>query len=413
MKVVVIGGGVIGLCCAVSLAERDVDVTLLERDAVGCGASAGNAGWVVPSLAAPLGAPGTIRTGIRSALDPRGSLVIRPTLDMASIRWLWQFRRSCSAVRYTAGVRALATLTRRTLHVLDGYRSAGVEFEEHRTGLLAVARAPDGLDWFAALHDEIAALGVSVTHERLSPGEARQLEPALGPAVGVAMYSSRARHVEPSSLTAGLADHLRRRGGVIVDFCTVRGLRPRSSGWTVAADDGDHTCDAVVLATGAAANELLRPLDVHLPLVGAKGYSVTVKGQGLAPRHAVYLCESKLGLSPFVDGLRIAGFFELPARSSEPTPHRIKQLLDDAAGYLADWRHDGTAHTGWAGLRPATPDSLPFLGPAGRTGGLIVATGHGMLGVTLAPASGDAVAEMIVTGSVPSELSPFRVGRRM
>ena len=141
MKVVVIGGGVIGLCCAVSLAERDVEVTLLERGAVGCGASAGNAGWVVPSLAAPLGAPGTIRTGIRSALDPRGSLVIRPTLDMASIRWLWQFRRSCTAARYSAGVGALATLTRRTLDVLDGYRSAGVEFEEHRTGLLAVARA--------------------------------------------------------------------------------------------------------------------------------------------------------------------------------------------------------------------------------------------------------------------------------
>jgi D-amino-acid dehydrogenase len=331
---------------------------------------------------------------------------------MASIRWLWQFRRTCSAARYKAGVGALAKLAHRTTDVLDGYRSAGVEFEEHRTGLLAVARAPHGLDWFAALHDEIAALGVPAGIERLSPDEARQLEPALGPRVRVAMYSSGDRHVEPSSLTAGLADHLRRRGGVIVDYCAVRGLRQHGSGWTVAADDGDHGCDAVVLATGVAANDLLRPLDVHLPLVGAKGYSVTVKGQGLAPRHAVYLSESKLGLSPFVGGLRIAGFFELPARSSEPAPQRIEQLLDDAADYLADWRHDGAVHTGWAGLRPATPDSLPFLGPVGGTRSLIVATGHGMLGVTLAPASGDAVAEMIVTGSVPAELSPFRVGRR-
>ena len=151
----------IGLCCAVSLAERDAEVTLLERAAVGSGASAGNAGWVVPSLATPLGAPGMLRTGIRSALDPRGALVIRPALDTSWIRWLWQFRRSCSPERYTAGVRALLTLTRRTLGVLDAYAAAGVAFEEHRTGILAVARSPAGLAWFATLHEELAALGIA------------------------------------------------------------------------------------------------------------------------------------------------------------------------------------------------------------------------------------------------------------
>ena len=337
MKAVVIGGGVVGLCCAVSLAERNVEVIVLERGAVGAGASLGNAGWVVPGLAAPLGAPGTIRAGIRSALDPGGALVIRPTLDVASMRWLWQFRRSCTAARYSAGVGALATLTRHTFDVLDGYRSAGVEFEEHRTGLLSVARAPRGLDWLAALHEEITALGVPTVLERLSPSEARQLEPALGPTIGAVMHSRLDRHVDPSSLTSGLAAHLRRRGGLIVQGCRVEGVRRSRDGWSVTAGGVDHACDAVVLATGAAANELLRPLGVRLPLVGAKGYSVTTRGEGLAPRHAVYLSESKLGLSPIAGGLRIAGFFELPARTSETNARRTAQLLDDASGYLADW----------------------------------------------------------------------------
>jgi D-amino-acid dehydrogenase len=157
----------------------------------------------------------------------------------------------------------------------------------------------------------------------------------------------------------------------------------------------------------------LRPLGVRLPLVGAKGYSVTTLGQGLAPRHAVYLSESKLGLSPLAGGLRIAGFFELPARTSGPNPRRIAQLLDDAAGYLADWRPSPIVPTGWSGLRPATPDSLPFIGPIDGASGLIVATGHGMLGVTLAPATGDAVAELVISGSIPNELTPFCIGRRL
>jgi D-amino-acid dehydrogenase len=413
MKAVVIGGGVVGLCCAVSLVERDIEVTVLDGGAVGAGASAGNAGWVVPGLAAPLGAPGTIRTGIRSALDPDGALVIRPTLDVASMRWLLQFRRSCTAARYSSGVGALAVLTRRTFDVLDGYRSAGVEFEEHRTGLLSIARASSGLDWLAALHEAISSLGVPTVLERLSPDEARRLEPALGPTIGVAMHSRLDRHVDPSSLTSGLASHLRRRGGLIAERCPVEGVRRSRDGWSVTAGEIDHACDAVVLATGAAANELLRPLGVRLPLVGAKGYSVTTHGQGLTPRHAVYLSESKLGLSPLAGGLRIAGFFELPARKPEPNPRRIAQLLDEAAGYLADWRPGPIVQTGWAGLRPATPDSLPFVGPIGGAHGLIVATGHGMLGVTLAPATGEAVAELVITGSVPTELAPFRIGRRL
>ena len=152
-----------------------------------------------------------------------------------------------------------------------------------------------------------------------------------------------------------------------------------------------------------------------MPVVCATGYSVTVRGGGTAPSRAVYLCEPKIGLSPFGDELRIAGIFELPGRTPRPSARRVAQLLDEAVLFLRDWRPDPAADfgEGWAGLRPATPDSLPLLGQVPSHDGLYVAAGHGMLGITLAPATGALMADLIVRGSSPPELLAFAPGRKI
>src|SRR3954468_2000728 len=148
MRVVVVGAGVVGLSCAFTLQHDGHEVEVLEAGGVGLGASAGNAGWGTPSLSTPLAAPGVLRMGLRAALDPKGALVIRPRLDPLWIRWLWGFSRSSRPAAFRAGDAALLGLTRRTLEELDAMRAAGVQFEEHRAGLLAVARTPHGLEWF-------------------------------------------------------------------------------------------------------------------------------------------------------------------------------------------------------------------------------------------------------------------------
>ena len=409
--VAVVGAGIVGLACAHEIAERGARVTVLDGAGVGAGASHGNTGWVVPSLSMPLASPGMLATGLRAALNPRGALVIRPALELGWVRWLWQFGRCCRPEAFRRGVLALVELNRLTLATLDRWEREGIEFESHATGMLVVARDRRGLTWFSSLHTELRRAGFEGTLTALDAAQARELEPALSGAVGCALHSPVDRHVEPASLLRGLAEHVRARGVTIREGAQVVALTRGSGGWTLTLRGGEHArAQAVVVAAGSATGALLRPLGTRLALIGAKGYSVDVTGEGLAPRTALYLSEPKLGISPFDGGVRIAGVFELPGRDTSVSPTRIAQLLADAHPYLRSWRPAAgpPVPAGWAGLRPATPDGLPLLGPIDGMPGLYVASGHGMLGVTLAPASAVAIAAMLDSGRVPAELEAFR-----
>jgi len=406
--VVVIGGGVIGLACAYALTEAGCEVTVVEAGELAGGASRGNAGWVTPSLATPLAAPGILTTGLRSALDPRGVLVIRPSLDATWLRWLWSFKRAARPEQFSAGVEALLGMTRHTLAELDGYRDAGLEFEMHRDGIIAVARDRSAFHWFDDTFAELARYGFEGELIHLSGDEARALEPALGDAVGAATRMTIDRHVDPESLVRALAT----RAGRILEHAPVSVIGRGATGWRVRAGDESLAAESVVVATGTAAPRLLAPFGVDLPIVGAKGYSITAHGTGTAPSSALYLCEPKLGLSALASGLRIAGMFELGRTDDSVPDGRIRQLVDDTLPYLRDWRPEpGWETTGWAGFRPATPDSLPVIGEVPGHAGLFVAAGHGMLGVTLGPATGWAIAELVTGSGVPDWVAPFRVDR--
>ena len=409
--VAVVGAGIVGLACAHEIAARGADVVVLEGTGVGAGASRGNTGWVVPSLSMPLASPGMLATGLRAALKPHGALVIRPSLETGWVRWLWQFRRNCRPEAFRRGVLALVELNRLTLSTLDRWEREGIQFESHATGMLVVARDRRGLAWFSSLHEELRRAGFEGTLSALDAAQAHELEPALSDAIGCALHSQVDRHVQPESLLNGLAAHIRERGVRIREDAQVVALTRSGSGWTLALRGGDRVEAAtVVVAAGAASATLLAPLGVRLALIGAKGYSVDVRGEGLAPRTALYLSEPKLGISPFEGGVRIAGVFELPGRDTSVSLERIAHLLADARPYLRSWRPAAEAPipAGWAGLRPATPDGLPLLGPLDGMPGLLVASGHGMLGVTLAPATGVAIAAMADGEPVPAELEPFR-----
>jgi D-amino-acid dehydrogenase len=353
--------------------------------------------------------------GLRSALDPRGALVIRPSLDPAWVAWLWRFARSSRRSVYRRGVAALLELTSRTLDELDRMQAAGVEFEEHRAGVLVVARDRAGLHWFEKVFDELVPLGFPGGLEHMDGDEARRLEPALGAAVGRATRTTIDRHVRPESLVAGLAAYVRANGAVVREGVRVRALRRVGETWALDGDAGEVArADIVVLASALGTVDLLRPLGLNVPLVGAKGYSVTLPLPEGLPEMPLYLCEPKIGTSPYDGTLRIAGFFELGARDGAVSPLRSRQLVEETQPYLrAPIVANGDVPDGWAGFRPATPDSLPLLGPVPGAPGVVVATGHGMLGVTLAPATGVAVAAL-ARGERPgwiAALDPARFAR--
>ena len=369
MRIVVIGGGVIGLACAWEVNRREHDVVVLEAAAFGGGVSRGNAGWICPSLTSPLAAPGMVREGVRQLLHGGESFRLRPRLDPTLVRWLVEFAWRCRRGPHAAASRALTELSEGTLELYDGYVAAGIELELHRDGLVIAARTEEKLA--AYRHPGLA---------ELDGRAAAQLEPALdGDAIAGALFAEHDRHVRPETLTRGLARSLRERGADLREQEPVRSLSRRGREWIV---NEELASDAVVVAAGLGSARLVR---MKTPLVGARGYSTEVTA--VRPSHALYLAEAKLALSPFDDGVRLAGVLEL----GEPSGMNATRLLGSAAHYLA------TAPVArgavWSGFRPATPSGVPVIEL--REPGLVVAAGHGTLGITLAPATAARVGSLI------------------
>jgi D-amino-acid dehydrogenase len=401
VKVAVIGGGVIGLATAWSLSRRGADVVVVERAGCGGATSKGNAGWITPGLSAPLPAPGVMRQAARWMLDGGSPLLVRPRADLDFLRWSLRFAQSCRPGPHRAGTAATLALAHDTTAQFDLMRDEGVEFEMHADGLLYLVRDEAALDGWLEAYGELERLGFDGDVRPLDRAGVAALEPALGDAVAAGLLAGHERHVRPETLTAGLSADLRRRGVRIEEGVAVESLRaPGSNGhgdqWRVEADGGSIDADRVVVAAGVWSAEVLRTAGVVIPLEAAKGYSVTAEAPDPPVSRPLYLTEAKIGASPFDDGtLRLAGTLELAGIDLRLNARRVDAVVHAAQAYLRDWRPTHS-RSDWAGLRPLAPDGLPIIGEARP--GLFVATGHAMLGVTLAASTGEALAPAVLGG---------------
>jgi D-amino-acid dehydrogenase len=413
--VAVVGGGVVGLACAWELHRSGADVTVLERGRLGGGVSGGNTGWIVPSMSSPLPAPGMVREGLRQLATRGNAFVLRPSPDPSFVRWLWQFHRSCSPERFDAGVRALLALNRRTLELFDRYREE-LRFEMHATGLVIAARSVEGLHHFRTIFRRLRELGYEGGEpDELDSEELAALEPALDRrTVAAGLHARVDRYVRPEDLVAGLAERLRSEGVRVLEGCGLERLERRGREWVLSTTAGDLAAERVVVAAGLQTDRLLRGRSRRLRMQPARGYSVTIVGSGTPPRHALYLTEARIGLSPYDHAVRIAGVFELGASRVEAPRGAGEKLLAAARPYLSGWQPDpdGPIST-WVGLRPATPDGLPFIGELPGNPRLYVAAGHGMLGITLAPATAALLTPLVLYGQAAPELEPFDPSRRI
>ena len=408
-----IGGGVVGLCCAYELSRAGAEVCVLERGAVGGGASLGNTGWIVPSFSFPLPAPGVIGEGLRGMFRG-GPLVIHPSLDPTFLRWLLGFRRSATRTRWEEGVKALLVLNRRTLELFDAYVAAGIEFEMHRSGLLLVATSEDGLDSYLTVFRELRSLGYEGEIAELGADEAASLEPTLAASrLAGGVHARVDRYVRPESLTEGLANHLSAAGVEIRRQVGVSDLAGANGHVRVETTEGAVEADRVVVAAGASSSPLLARLGVRMPLVVARGYSFTFAGGDTRPSQALYLAEARVGISSYKDSVRVAGVFELGPRSDRLDRGRVHAMLATVEPYFDGWRPGTEAPLlEWAGLRPMTADGLPLIGRAPSLPNVFVATGHGMLGITLAPATATLLTPLVLEDRTVPELAPFDPKRR-
>lgn len=394
-----------------SLQRRGAAVTVVERGRLGAATSAGNAGWVTPGLSAPIPAPGVVAQALRWMLDPESPFLIRPRIDPAFLAWGARFVRAARGRTYRAGLKATLALAEPTPALFDALAAEGVRFEMHCDGLLFLVRDEHELEHWLQAYEELGALGFDGRVRTLDRRAVRELEPAIADSVVAGLHAGAERHVRPETLCAGLAAKLQEDGARLEQEAAVTGVERRGDSWQVRTADGAIDADAVVIAAGVWTRELLASLGVRMRLEAAKGYSVTADAGDSAPRLPLYLTEAKIGVSPFDGGVRIAGTLELAGIDLSVNRRRVDALVAHASGYLRSWRPEG-ARVDWAGLRPVAPDGLPYIGAVPGHPGLFAATGHAMLGVTLAPATGEALAPLVLGEDEPEVLRAFALDRR-
>lgn len=394
--IVVIGAGIVGLCAADALLRRGFRVTVIERDAqAGEGCSYGNGGLVVPSHFEPLAAPGMVGTGLKMLSRRESPFGFKglPGLQMAG--WIARFLRAANSghvARCAPVLRDMNLASRALFEERYGNLEAGYV----REGELMICLTTAGLDAEIHLAKKAESLGLRTTV--LDRAGLAAFETGIALDAAGAVYFEDDAHLTPSLFMPALRARVIAAGADVRDGVEVRGFRTKDGRVEAALlSEGEAAGDEFVLASGAWTGRLVRGLGLRLPLLAGKGYGFTLKNPPATPRYPAILTEGRVAVTPMRDGVRFVGTMELglPGTSlvNEARLRGMRSSIAEAYPAFRDVALDATP--AWSGLRPCTPDGMPYLGRPRRLPNVVVATGHGMMGMSLGPISGELVAQIV------------------
>lgn len=399
--VVVIGGGAIGICVAHYLLQQKRSVVVVERGEVGKACSLGNAGLVVPSHFVPLAAPGVIGQGLRWMLDATSPFYIKPRPSLALISWLLAFRAHANADHVRRSMPLLRDLAVASRALYEDL-AHNLDFGFSPNGLLMLYRTDKGKREAEELGSLSEQLGLA--SRLVDNAGATAVEPNAGIVAPGGIFFPDDAHIIPELFVPALAEHTRREGATILTSTEVLGFE--TSGETIAAvrtSTGPLAADQFVLAAGAWSPWIGGRLGLRIPVQPGKGYSVTVSQRAPGMRVPCILTEARVAVTPMRDSLRFGGTMELAGLDTAIQRRRVEALARAVPQYLSDVPLPQATETrkAWAGLRPCTPDGLPLLGRFRGWRNLVAATGHAMIGISLAPVTGKLVAE-VIAGTSPA-----------
>jgi len=402
-RVLIIGGGVIGLCTAYYCARRGFQVTVVERKpAERDGCSFGNAGMIVPSHFVPLAAPGMVKLAFKWMWNPASPLYIKPRLDADLIGWGLKFMRAANArhVRCAAPLlRDLSLASRKCFEEFAGMPN--VNFGFVKKGLLMLCRTQHALEEEAKMVEQANTLGVPA--QVLDAKQSAALDPDIRMDIAGAVYFPMDCHLTTRRFMAVLQE---RTAGCGVRFAWgVEALRVEADAnrvRTVKTDsNGSLEADEFVLCGGSWSAEFARQVGLHIPLQAGKGYSLTLPKPRQLPQICSICTEARVAVTPMDGALRVGGTMEIAGLNEDISPIRVRGIIDSFCCYFPEFRpSDFDGIQPWRGLRPCSPDGLPYVGRTAKLSNLSVATGHGMMGLSLGPVTGRLVAG-ILSGDDP------------
>ena len=409
--VIVVGGGIVGLGCAHYLEKAGYDVTVIDRAGIGRACSHANCGFICPSHVLPLNEPGALREGLLSLFQPTAPLRIRPQMRLGLYRWMLQFARRCTHRQMIEAGRRLLPILESSMdefHALFRELPATGQWKEN--GLAYVFEGEAGFEGFAET-DRLLSKTYGVTARRIERTEIPDFDPALRPDLAGAFFYDDDGSVRPDQLVRDWRAHLSQNGVALVENCRLEEVQAKGSSiGSLRTSGGEMTADHFVFALGAWSTKWSASLRCDLPVEPGKGYSVTMSRPEINPRHPMLFPERRIGVTPFDDGFRIGSMMEFAGWDTSIPQRRIEQLQESAAPYLVAPVGEEVRET-WFGWRPMTWDSLPIIGRAPRLDNAFLATGHNMLGLTMATATGRLIAELVQERPTHIDIEPFSPDR--
>ncbi len=414
MKVVIIGGGVIGLSSAYFLQKSGHEVTVIDKTDMMGNCSYGNAGYVCPSHFTPLATPGIVKQGLKWMWNSRSPFYVQPRLSLSLIDWGLKFMKTATpehVEKSAIPLRDIAIISKKMYEEM--LQSPQFSFGYETKGLLEIFQTQTGSDHAKHVMEKAYELGLTDT-VLLDQQALQALEPQTRiNAIGAVHFKCDA-HLYPNKLMQQLLAHLKQSGVRLQGNEEVTGFENSNGNIThVTTGKATYEADAIVVASGSWSRELAAKMNVKIPLVPGRGYSVTLEDSPYKLNHPAVLIEGRVALTP-MDGnkIRFGGTMEITSTKTPPRFTRVEGILNAVERFFPEFKVPMPSPDKiWYGYRPCSADGLPYLGRTKQWKNVVMATGHAMVGLSLGAGTGKIVSEILNEEKYSMNIAPFNPNR--
>lgn len=410
-NVIVIGGGIIGLSTAYYLEKDGCQVTVIDKSNFSSGASHVNAGYITPSHFVSLAAPGMINKGIKWMFNSASPFYVKPRLDADFLKWTWAFKRSSTVAKVEKAIPVIKDINLYSRDLYENMKGSNdFNFHYERKGLLMCYKTDKvgEEEWGIGERGIKEGLGV----KNLSAKEVKELEPNANLNIKGAVYYDSDAHMTPSDFIPEMIAYLKSKGVIFHANEEVKDIEVSNNIISrIITDKQELNADEVVLAAGSWSPIITRKIGLKIPVQAGKGYRINVERATNITIPAI-LCEAKVAVTPMDGFTRFAGTMEVAGINHDINPVRVNAIANAAKNYYGgiEISEEEKAKAD-CGLRPCTPDGLPYIGKSSKCKNLTIATGHAMMGWSLGPATGKLVSEVIANKKTSLDLNPFHPDR--
>ena len=412
MKITIIGGGIIGLCSAYYLQKEGYEIRVIDRGDITDGCSFGNMGYMSPSHFVPLASPGIIAEGFKHMLSSSSPFYIKPRLNWDLMQWGYHFWKSSNAATVKKNAPHLNDLLQLSRELINEMRDEiGDVFDMEEKGCLMMCKKQNTLDHEFHMADDAEKFGLKI--ERLHKDAVQQLEPDVELDVAGAVLFKDDCHFNPGKLMTALKKYLENKSVQFLFNTTVIGFESANKKITaIITDKAKFDCEQVILATGSWLPSVAKMIGIKLLLQPGKGYSYTYDHVEKNIKYPAILVDGRCAITPWRNQLRIGGTMELSGINNKVLIKRMQGIYDSARNFYPGLTIDfPPADKIWNGLRPVTPDGLPYIGRVSKFDNVVIAGGHAMLGISEGTGTGKLVTEIVKEHATSIDIGAFNPQR--